>query len=393
MSDQTLVVPDDLLNSVRDLPVLPTAVTRLLSITQQAEVGIGEIARVIESDPTLMARTLHVANSPLCGTPRRVKTAQQATVLLGIDAIVSLAVGVSVASVQNQLHAKLPIDADAFGRHSIAVALVTRKLARRVKFPSPGEAFVAGLLHDIGKLVLLMHYGEAYADLMMRASMGEKPLHALEQETYGLDHAVAGQALCRHWNVPASIAEAVATHHTASAPHSLGDLVGAANDLVKTIQLGYSGNRFIAAVQGTPGDLSAPGWLRALIVSLQAEITEAEEALGHGKARNGQQKQIDCPLVQLQIGHPEEQTLLMSMLLAMGFEPAEMTDSSVFDAPSRPFAIITEAPPSDRQRQAYQQLDVAVLDYAAFRDEHKVAVERPIDVYLLGAWLTGCLAA
>ena len=82
MTDQTLVVPDDLLNSVRDLPVLPTAVTRLLSLTQQAEVGIGEIARVIESDPTLMARTLHVANSPLCGTPRRVKTAQQATVLL-----------------------------------------------------------------------------------------------------------------------------------------------------------------------------------------------------------------------------------------------------------------------------------------------------------------------
>ena len=70
-----------------------------------------------------------------------------------------------------------------------------------------------------------------------------------------------------------------------------------------------------------------------------------------------------------------------------------MTDSSVFDAPSRPYAIITDVPPSDRQRQAYQQLDVAVLDYAAFRDEHKVAIDRPIDVYLLGAWLTGWLAA
>ena len=294
-------IPDAIRASVHDLPVLPTAVTRLLSITQQPDVSVGEIARVIESDPTLMARTLRVANSSLYSTAREIKTAQQATVLLGIEAIVNLALSVSVASVQNNLHEHLPIDAKAFGQHSIAVALVSRKLARRFKLSNPGEAFVAGLLHDIGKLVLLMHFGDDYAQLMLRAQQGEKALDALEKETYGLDHAAAGHALCLHWNVPASMAEAVATHHAAPGTHAVGDIVRKANNLVKTIQIGFSGNRFITAMLA--GDLTAHGWLRALILSLHEEIQQAEEALGRpsGPSASTGKKKATRPVVQLQM--------------------------------------------------------------------------------------------
>lgn len=384
-------IPDALRASVEALPVLPTAVTRLLSITQQAEVSVGEIARVIETDPTLMARTLRAANSPLYSTGREIKTAQQAAVLLGIEAIVNLALGVSVASVQDQLHEQLPIDPKAFGRHSMAVALASRKLARHAKLPRPGEAFVVGLLHDIGKLVLLMHHGDDYARLMMRAQQGEKALDALERETYALDHAAAGHALCQHWNVPASMAEAVATHHAAPGTNTLGDIVRQANTLVKTIQIGFSGNRFITAMPGQPADLAAQGWLRALILGLNEEIEQAEEALGRpsGRRSSSWTKKAARPLVQLQMTDPQTHTVFMSMLLAQGFEPTVLSDSSIFDGPARPVALVTDASPSDRQRQAYEQLNVAILDYSAFRQEHQIADGAALDVYLLWTWLSG----
>ena len=383
-------IPDAIRASIHELPVLPTAVTRLLSITQQADVSVGEIARVIESDPTLMARTLRVANSSLYSTAREIKTAQQAAVLLGIEAIVNLALSVSVASVQNNLHEHLPIDANAFGQHSIAVALVSRKLARRFKLSNPGKAFVAGLLHDIGKLVLLMHFGDDYAHFMMRAQQGEKALDALEKETYGLDHAAAGHALCLHWNVPGSMAEAVATHHAAPGTHAIGDILRKANNLVKTIQIGFSGNRFITSMPGQPADLTAHGWLRALILSLHQEIEQTEEAMGRssGPSAATWKKKAAPPVVQLQIAHPAEQAVLMSMLLAMGFDPVVFSDASMFDGPTRPVALVTDASPSDRQQFAYQQLGVAILDYAAFRQAHQIADGHALDVCLLWTWLS-----
>ena len=384
-------VPDDIVDSIDTLPVLPTAVTRLLAITQNDEVSFREITRVVESDPTLMARTLRLANSPLYSTARQIKTVQQAMVLLGTETIVNLALGVSVVSIQERLYEPLPIDAEAFGRHSVAVALATRKLARHFKLPNPSEAFVVGLLHDIGKLVLLMHFGEAYARLMVRAQQGEKALNELEQEVYDLDHALVGYALCRHWNLPCSIAEAVATHHAATLPRSLGDLVSKANDLVKTIQIGNSGNCYITAVQGQPGDLIAHGWLRELILSLPVETQYAEEALGGsaGSGKYNSKKQTCRPLVQLQIANPEAQVLLTSMLLAMGFEPTATFDFLTADGDTRPIALVTDASLSDRRREVYEQLGVVVLDYAAFRKEHGRAGGNSFDVCRLWAWLNG----
>ena len=114
-------VPDYIHESVRTLPVLPTAVTRLLSLARDINVDFREIARVIETDQTLTARTLRAANSPLNGVSRPVKTVRQAAVLLGADTIINLALGVSVISLQSGLYKNLPVDPNAFERHSIAV--------------------------------------------------------------------------------------------------------------------------------------------------------------------------------------------------------------------------------------------------------------------------------
>lgn len=145
----------------------------------------------------------------------------------------------------------------------------------------------------------------------------------------------------------------------------------------------------IARVIESDPTLTAHGWLRTLILSLHQEIEQTEEAMGRssGPSAATWKKKAAPPVVQLQIAHPAEQAVLMSMLLAMGFDPVVFSDASMFDGPARPVALVTDASPSDRQQQAYQQLDVAILDYAAFRQAHQIAAGHALDVCLLWTWL------
>ena len=395
----TAAVPDYIHESVRALPVLPIAVTRLLSLARDIDADFREIARVIETDQTLTARTLRAANSPLNSVSRQVKTVRQATVLLGTDTIVNLALGVSVISLQSGLYKNLPVDPNEFGRHSIAVGLAARTLAQHFKLPNPSEAFVAGLLHDIGKLVLLMHYGESYARLMRKAWQQSKPLHELEIDAYDLDHALVGHVLSLHWNLPLSIAQAVAEHHSEPAPRSVADVVSRANDLVKTIQLGDSGNRYVTLTpaSGPPRDRISREVLREMVLALPRLTHKAEEALGHNvngvasKASGGA-----CPRVHLHFREAEEQEILTAMLWSMGYEPTSPREAALAGsgAPSSaaPIALLSSVPAADLQPSVYQEREVPVLDYASWRVRRHLALGDPFDVYQLRAWLEAGLA-
>ncbi len=387
-------VPDYIHESVRALPVLPTAVTRLLSLARDINADFREIARIIETDQTLTARTLRAANSPLNGVARPVKTVRQATVLLGADTIVNLALGVSVISLQSGLYKNLPIDPNAFGRHSIAVGLTARTLAQHFKLPNPSEAFVAGLLHDIGKLVLLMHYGEAYARLMRQSWQQSEPLNQLELDAYDLDHAFVGHVLCMHWNLPPTMAKAIAEHHSEPAPRSVSDMVSRANDLVKTIQLGDSGNRFVALApaSGPPRDQISRDVLREMVLALPRLTHKAEEVMGQSaKGVSAEVSPAERPRVQLHFRDSDEQEILSTMLWSMGYEPTGPREAALGgDGQSEalaPFALLSSVPVTELQRVAYQQQGVPVLDYVAWRAQHNLAAGDAFDVYQLRTWL------
>ena len=388
----TAAVPDYIHESVRALPVLPIAVTRLLSLARDVDADFREIARVIETDQTLTARTLRAANSPLNSVSRQVKTVRQATVLLGADTIVNLALGVSVISLQSGLYKNLPVDPNEFGRHSIAVGLTARTLAQHFKLPNPSEAFVAGLLHDIGKLVLLMHYGEAYARLMRQSWQQSKPLNELELDAYDLDHALVGHVLCLHWNLPSAMAKAVAEHHAEPAPRSVADVVSRANDLVKTIQLGNGGNRYVdlSPPSGPPRDQISPGVLREMVLALPRLTHKAEEALGHD-AHGVAGKAAERPRVHLHFREPDEQEILTAMLWSMGYKPTGPRDTALAGngaaASAAPIALLSSIPAAELQPIVYQQRAVPVLDYASWRARHHLAPGVPFDVYRLRAWL------
>ncbi len=373
------VVPDYILDSVRSLPPLPAAVGRLIALAHEIDTDFRQIAAVIEADQTLTARTLRAANSAMYGVSRRVQTVRQATVLLGRETIMNLAVGASVLGLKGSMAKPWPVNPEAFWRHTMAVAMMARTLALHLRLPDPEEAFAAGLLHDIGKLVMLEHFGDLYGQVLMAAQYGSGPLHQLEREVLETDHAVVGHALCLHWNIPPSLTRAVAEHHDESspAPNSVADIVRDANDMVKLARIGNSGNEFVALRSSTflPHNQIRPDVMRHMLMDLPEQVRKAEEVFSNVSEKQDEQKpgiiSAVCPLVHLQVTIPEEREALVIMLWSLGYEPVLLNEEpSATDAEraSAPLAgFISDLPLTPAQNLVYGRREVPVLDYALWR--------------------------
>ena len=394
-------VPSHILRSVHALPPLPVAVTRLLTLARNPNVAFSEIIQVIESDQTLTARTLRAANSSLYGISRRVQTVQQAVVLLGRNTITNMALGVSVMSAQADARKEWPIDASAFARHSIAVATMARALADHLGLPHPEEAFVAGLLHDIGKLVLLDYDRDLYSGMLQAAQRGQKPLHRLEQSIFKTDHSAVGYVLCTHWNIPAALARAVAEHHADVYPAagSIACAVRDANELVKSVQIGDGGNAY-AELHPSPEVAHrhvAPDQLRKLLLALPGKVKEIEGVFGASSVPDAPEVPLEGrPRVYLQLAVPEQQELTAHLLLSMGYRPVVVDSATATpDSPEDRVPLggfISDAPETTARQIAYQQQGIPVLNFAAWRGGNPQIASGLVNIARLQAWLDKGLA-
>ena len=386
-------VPSQILSSVRALPPLPVAVTRLLALARNPNVAFSEIIQVIESDQTLTARTLRAANSSLYGVSRRVQTVQQAVVLLGRNTITNMALGVSVMSAQADARKEWPIDASAFARHSIAVATLARALAEHLGLPHPEEAFVAGLLHDIGKLVLLDYARDLYSGVLQAAQRGRKPLHLLEQNIFKTDHGAVGYALCAHWNIPKALSRAVAEHHAEAYPAagSIACAVRDANELVKMVQLGDSGNAYIELhpAQNVPHRRVYSDRLSTLLLELPRKVQEVESIFGASAASEIVEVPLkERPHVYLQIAAAEQQELAACMLLSMGYRPVPVSDAApdMLDERTLIGGFVSDLPEVTARQIAYQQQGVPVLNFASWCDGGAPSQSGLVNAAKLRAW-------
>lgn len=395
-------VPEYILDTVRLLPPLPAAVKRLLDLARDPNSDFRLIAEVIETDQTLTARTLRAANSALYGVTRRVQTVRQAIVLLGKDAVMGLAIGASVLGLQNSIKRRWPLDPEALWRHTVGVALIARTMASHLKIGDPEEAFVAGLLHDIGKIIMLDHFGELYGQVLMTAQYGANPLHVIEREVFSTDHAVVGHALCLHWNIPSAITRAVAEHHEDEdpAPNSLADIVRDANEIMKLFSFADSGNRFVHLRSShlLPHNQIRPDRMREMIVGLPGAVQDAELVFGceSTEKRPANPVPVDRPLVHLQVMVPEERDMLIAMLWGMGYEPVMLNESPALPRNSSDDAalacVLSDIPFSPERLFAYRSLNIPILDYSAWRGnrEHLIPVGH-FNVFDLRAWITSGL--
>ncbi len=192
------------------IPAFPPIVLRLLDLLARDTVEIKELVALISSDPAFSAQVLRLANSALFGFRSQIDSIQSALVVLGLQRVRSLSMTVATA---NHMKGVLQIEELArCWRHMLACALLTEQLARSCS-AFEDRAYTAGLLHDVGRLGLLLAYPQEYAALLRDIKRTPLELLDLEKEELGMDHCEAGRTLAEHWNLPPDFQIVAARHH------------------------------------------------------------------------------------------------------------------------------------------------------------------------------------
>ena len=243
--------------------------------------NLSTIGEVIQKDLDLTARLLRLANSPFYGFANRLSTVAEAVSLLGIQQIQDMIVASSVLEQFKGVPDTL-VNKDSFWRHCIAVGITARLLAMERRLPKPDKFFVAGLLHDVGRLVLLSQAAE-WAQAVFELYQREKMLlRDAEQKVLGYDHQQIAAELLQSWSYPTALVQAVAFHHTPNQSLARLDaaVVHIADHLVNAMGIGSSGEQSIPPLDDKAWALLGlnPDVLGRLTEAVDEQILAVEEA-------------------------------------------------------------------------------------------------------------------
>ena len=205
-------VPPSIAGKFKHLPSLPQAAESLAREILKSEPDIAEVVRIIESDAGLVSRVLRLVNSPFYGVRWKVSTVEHAVGLLGIRAIESMVISLTVFDVLSP-RGEHSLDYARHWQHSLAVAAAARVIAEMAGYPAPEEAYTAGILHDVGRAALDVCAPEDFARVMSAVASGDGVAVLIERGSIGIDHAGMGQFVLKHWNMDEKLAEAVGRHH------------------------------------------------------------------------------------------------------------------------------------------------------------------------------------
>jgi putative nucleotidyltransferase with HDIG domain len=298
MSDQREQRVELILQQLEELPTLPAVAVNVLEITGREDSDARQVVSLIESDPTLTARILQLVHRADVGASGEIKSVERAVVLLGFEAIRSAVLAISVFEAFREPQPRLGAHfrRDEFWKHCVAVACAAELLASALPKPSgidPSEAFVCGLLHDLGKVALDAVLPKSFGRVVEAAEMLRGNIADLERTVIGLDHMVVGKRLAERWNLPATIRDCIWLH--GQAPSALPpnvksprlvNLVTLADTLVREQHLGYSGNH--SFVMARPVLAEAVGLnseqIEQAIQRLVGAIEPRAQALGLGRA-------------------------------------------------------------------------------------------------------------
>jgi putative nucleotidyltransferase with HDIG domain len=262
---------------LRELPTLPAVVRRIAESLERPNVNLSEVAGLIESDQVLTAHLLRLANSAFYGVSGEIASVARALTVLGTAITRSLLYGVSVLD--------LHIDLAGFWEHSIGTALAAGALAKHLRLRAPEEVSGAGLLHDLGKVVLYKQAPETFAAVLERAAAEGLRFAEAERALLDVDHAEVASWLLARWRFPARVLEPVVHHHAperAAGARVETAVVHVANTLVRAYGYGFGGDRRIPAIAPSAWrllGLSASA-LDRVIAAFDEDLRAAHERAG-----------------------------------------------------------------------------------------------------------------
>ncbi|MBN2072179.1 MAG: HDOD domain-containing protein [Candidatus Krumholzibacteriota bacterium] len=240
---------DELFKNVKTLPTLPVVVQKIFASINDPKVGAKQLAEIITSDQSLTARVLKLVNSSFFGLRGKVQNINNAVTMLGFSTIRQICLGSSICGKFRNLGAGHGFSDSGFWAHSIGTATISKKLSIDTIKIESDICYTIGLIHDIGKLLLLEHHSERYLQALDMSRSKNIPLQEAETAIFGTDHAEIGNWLFRKWNLPRESRRAVKNHHSARvemispvSPDALTALIYFSNQLAHHFSLGSSGN-------------------------------------------------------------------------------------------------------------------------------------------------------
>lgn len=237
LPEMQAIAADEIVSQLHNLPTLSSVVMELLSCVDQEDIDIGTLARKVSHDQALTAKTLRFANSSFFGSQSKVTTIQQAISLLGMQSVRHL---ITASALSGHFpDGDCPgFDSNAFWRHSIATAVCCKVLAMHLHL-NQDYAFTAGLLHDIGRLVLVSRFPQQYAAAIAYRNQVDCDLLDAERAVLTTDHVVVGYALAAQWNFSEIIQKAISGHHEPESfgSGSIASIVHVANSIVHGLDL------------------------------------------------------------------------------------------------------------------------------------------------------------
>ncbi len=241
---------------ISKMPSLPTTVSKILQICNDPKTSPTDLNQVISLDPVLMGKVMKLINSAYYSLPNQITSLVRAIIMLGINTVKNLAISTAILGSLGKRSNFQAINMDGYWRHSICVGVTAKLIARYRKVDKTllESYFVAGLLHDLGKIPLNNKLSKEYVEAISLTDKEHIPLFESERRVLSVDHTEVGKMIIENWKLGSDIADAVFYHHNVGEYEGENKdivyAVSAANVFANTFEIGFAGDRYPEKLPG-----------------------------------------------------------------------------------------------------------------------------------------------
>lgn len=229
--------------AVERMPAFPKSVQKVLELTRDLNCSPKVLVQVIENDPVMTMKILRVLNSAYYSLPSKITSINHSVVFLGLNTVKNIALSIAAIGILPKQNAA-DFDVNQYLLHSLTTAAIAKHLCSKVGGADPMDCYVAGLLHDFGKVVFAQFMPEQFKISLEKCQEGEMSLFTAEQDAIGTDHTVVGSMLAEKWQFPQPLIDSIRNHHSEKAGETaMGACVYTANQISKKLELGFAGDK------------------------------------------------------------------------------------------------------------------------------------------------------
>lgn len=243
---------------IGDLATLPVVAYNVMQLTQNPKASAMDVGKAISQDPALTSKVLKIANSAFYGFPRKISTINNAIVILGFSNIRNIVLSAGIIDAYKGRKSSEYFDRTDFWKHSLTCGIASKIIASTVGLKNAEEAFIWGLLHDLGKIVMDTYIHEEFSQVAQNAKTNGRLIVDAEQKFLGFNHTDVGSLVAKKWNMPPALIKVIKFHHNPVLDYNslrISSIVHLADILCRTLDLGCGGDNEIPIVNERSWDL------------------------------------------------------------------------------------------------------------------------------------------